>query len=376
MTHAPVCLVVAALTLCVGWRCSRSRSRASPIERASPDPGQRAAPAARSMSTLLSGGAPFRSIRRGERTIAEGGLERSAAVRCRRAGRCRTCWCSRRDEPAWRAGRILPIARDQDDQRLRGRLRQRRSRSIACASTGIPAPFLKRLTARRQRRSRALDAAAGGGHALRSARRADRQHRPAVPGRRLPLRARHLERREQRPRAAARPRSLAREARGLPIAGRSGRRRAVRAPPERAGPQPLPRPAAGRAPAGRGARPRRRHPATSSARRRSPSRASPAPRRLRRCSAAPALVRVVRAGVTAEALRIPIAVPSEAEIDLIVEDGDNPPLDLRAVSRALRRAAVDLLRGAVADAWWRATATRPSPRPTLRPRGGAASRSI
>jgi hypothetical protein len=44
------------------------------------------------------------------------------------------------------------------------------------------------------------------------------------------------------------------------------------------------------------------------------------------------LVRVVRDGVSAAALRIPLTPPGEAEIDLVVEDGANPPADVRRVS--------------------------------------------
>lgn len=40
------------------------------------------------------------------------------------------------------------------------------------------------------------------------------------------------------------------------------------------------------------------------------------------------LIRVVRNGVAAGALRIPIAAPSEAGIDLVIEDGGNPPLEV------------------------------------------------
>lgn len=59
--------------------------------------------------------------------------------------------------------------------------------------------------------------------------------------------------------------------------------------------------------------------------------------RFDRTQAAPALlgretlVRIEREGVTAAALRIPIAPPRESELELIVEDGNNPPLDLRGV---------------------------------------------
>jgi hypothetical protein len=49
------------------------------------------------------------------------------------------------------------------------------------------------------------------------------------------------------------------------------------------------------------------------------------------------LVRVTRDGVTAAALRIPIVAPSEAEIELAIDDGANPPLDLRRVSIVLAR---------------------------------------
>jgi hypothetical protein len=44
------------------------------------------------------------------------------------------------------------------------------------------------------------------------------------------------------------------------------------------------------------------------------------------------LRRVVRDGIAAEALRIPIEQPHEAQLDLVVDDGDNPPLDLKAVT--------------------------------------------
>jgi len=44
------------------------------------------------------------------------------------------------------------------------------------------------------------------------------------------------------------------------------------------------------------------------------------------------LRRVVRDGVAADALRVPIAQPREAQLELVVDDGDNPPLDLRSVT--------------------------------------------
>ncbi len=47
------------------------------------------------------------------------------------------------------------------------------------------------------------------------------------------------------------------------------------------------------------------------------------------------LSRVVRDGLTASALRVPVAVPAEAEIELTIDDGANEPLDLRGVSVVL-----------------------------------------
>jgi hypothetical protein len=47
------------------------------------------------------------------------------------------------------------------------------------------------------------------------------------------------------------------------------------------------------------------------------------------------LARVTRDGVTASALRVPIAAPSEPEIDLTIEDGANDPLDVRGVDLEL-----------------------------------------
>ncbi|MGH9313786.1 MAG: hypothetical protein ACRD1S_11400 [Vicinamibacterales bacterium] len=43
------------------------------------------------------------------------------------------------------------------------------------------------------------------------------------------------------------------------------------------------------------------------------------------------LTRVIRDGAAASALRIPIASPGEAEVDLVIHDGDNPPLDITGV---------------------------------------------
>jgi Protein of unknown function (DUF3999) len=44
------------------------------------------------------------------------------------------------------------------------------------------------------------------------------------------------------------------------------------------------------------------------------------------------LIRVMRDGTVAQALRVPISPPAEAELELVVEDGNNPPLELKAIS--------------------------------------------
>ena len=49
------------------------------------------------------------------------------------------------------------------------------------------------------------------------------------------------------------------------------------------------------------------------------------------------LSRVVRDGVTAESLRIGVRVPRERAVDLVVEDGNNPPLDLQRITLSLPR---------------------------------------
>jgi hypothetical protein len=60
--------------------------------------------------------------------------------------------------------------------------------------------------------------------------------------------------------------------------------------------------------------------------------------RLAGAEAVPALIghgtlkRVEQGSLAAMALRVPIEAPIEPEIDLVVDDGDNPPLDVRAIT--------------------------------------------
>jgi Protein of unknown function (DUF3999) len=47
------------------------------------------------------------------------------------------------------------------------------------------------------------------------------------------------------------------------------------------------------------------------------------------------LARVTREGITASALRIPVETPTEADLELTIQDGANPPLDVKRVSAVL-----------------------------------------
>ena len=57
------------------------------------------------------------------------------------------------------------------------------------------------------------------------------------------------------------------------------------------------------------------------------------------------LVRVVRDGLNADALRIPIRQPTEPQLDLVVDNGDNPAAGARERHGGVCRIAVDLFRG-------------------------------
>ena len=97
--------------------------------------------------------------------------------------------------------------------------------------------------------------------------------------------------------------------------------------------------------------------------------ASVAESRFDRDEAAPAplgttrLVRVTRDGTTADALRIKITPPSEAELQLTIVDNENPPLDLQRVSLVLAELPAiyfEAPAGAVRARYGSKTAARPS----------------
>jgi hypothetical protein len=75
------------------------------------------------------------------------------------------------------------------------------------------------------------------------------------------------------------------------------------------------------------------------------------------------LVRVTRDGTTADALRIRITPPSEAELQLTIFDNENPPLDLQRVSLVLAELPAvyfEAPAGAVRARYGSKSATRPS----------------
>jgi hypothetical protein len=75
------------------------------------------------------------------------------------------------------------------------------------------------------------------------------------------------------------------------------------------------------------------------------------------------LIRIVRNGMTAGALRIPIAAPSEAAIDLVIEDGSNPPLDLTGVTAEFAELPwifIEAPAGPIVAKYGNPLATRPS----------------
>jgi hypothetical protein len=277
--------------------------------------------------TLLSGGAPFRVTRAGETAVAEGGLQ---DLRLFGPGGRPLPYLliHARGEPEWRTGRILPIAATKissgfevDFEALTTIDRFR--------VTGIPAPFMKRvkLEGSGDRARWTLLQAEGTLFDLPDEGIASTEL-SFVPGAYRFVRITWNDANSGRVRLPAAV--LARESRGVPAPAEAAASIVFERRPSEPG----------------RSRYRLRLPAThlpvvamdlevgNAYVHRD---ASVSESRFGGAEAAPAvlgtarLVRVVRSGMTAEALRIPIASPSEQEIDLTVEDGDNPPLDLRRV---------------------------------------------
>jgi hypothetical protein len=278
--------------------------------------------------TLLSGGAPFRVTRRGDRLVADGGL-RDFRLFDTSGSPLPYLLIHRRDEEVWRTGRILPVASTKTTSGFEVDFGGSPSIDRVRIS-GITAPFLKRLILE------------GSG---------DRSRWTLLEGEAtlFDLPDEHIRNTDLDFRAG--------EYRYLRVtwndanSGRVALPRVVSA--REAAHQPGPLPLAGTLVFER----RPSEPGRSRYRISLPAAQLPivaldldvAPGHVFRSvsvsesrftgvEAAPVvlgsgmLVRVLRAGAAAESLRVTIAPPAEAEIDLTVEDGNNPPLDLRKVS--------------------------------------------
>jgi hypothetical protein len=279
--------------------------------------------------SLLSAGSPFHvSERGGELMVAEGGLQ-DLRFFDGSGGQVPYLLVHRRHEPGWRVGRILPIAATKTTSGFEADFGVS-STIDRVRITGIPGPFLKRLTLEGsgdrahwtllegegtlfdlpgERISNTdLSFAASAYRYVRVTWNDANSGRVGLPG--------HV---------------FARDAEGLPARSET----TADVPFERRPSEP------GRS-RYRIRLPAARLPIVALALDVAPGHvfraASVSESRFAGTEAAPVvlgggtLVRVLKADLAAESLRIAIAPPAEAEIELIVDDGNNAPLELRRIS--------------------------------------------
>lgn len=279
-------------------------------------------------AVLLSGGAPFRVIQRGSRSRAEGGL--SDLRLFDPAGReVPYLLVHEARDPAWRGGRVLPVAMTKTASGFEADFGGATAIDRVRVE-GIPAPFLKRLTLEGSGDRARWTLLQGEGTLFDLPQERIAKHELAfTPG---PYRYLRVTWNDSNSGRVPLPQAVqAREWRGVPESVAASTDLAVERRPTEPG--------------------RSRYRITL------PAAALPvialdldvAPGHVFRqatvsesrfggTEAAPVvlgqgtLVRVLRADAAAESLRVPIMPPSEAQIDLVVEDGSNPPLDLRKVS--------------------------------------------
>src|SRR4051812_45536262 len=318
------CIAIALVLLAVGTVAARQEPRNTHSRTAATGGnGPRRLPVDLS---LLAAGSPFRVMQQGERAIAEGGL-RDLRLTDPSGRVVPYIFVYEPGDPAWRAGRILPIASTKTSSGFEVDFTV--SRSVdRVRIMGLPAPFLKRLrlegSGDRERWTVLQNE--GTVFDLPDERIANTDL-AFVPG----------------------PYRYVRVTWNDTNSGRVPLPRTVFARDTGTVPPPLP---SSEIPFER----RPSEPGRSRYRLRLPGaplpavalqldvdnpyvhrRAAVTEARFAGADAAPAplggseLVRVLRSGITAESLRIPISAPSEPEIDLVVEDGDNSPLDLRRI---------------------------------------------
>jgi hypothetical protein len=277
---------------------------------------------------LLAAGSPFRVTQRGETMVADGGLNDLRLFEP--SGRpIPYLLVQRRREPGWLVGRILPIAPTKTTSGFEA--------DFGAANTidrvrisGIPAPFLKRLT---------LEGSGDRAHwtLLQSEGTLFNLPEEQISNEDLSFQpgsyryVRVVWNDANSGRVPLPPRVFARDASGLPPRAEPS----ADVPFERRPSEP------GRS-RYRIRLPGARLPIVALALDVAPGHVfravSISESRFAGTEAAPVvlgggtLVRVLRAGASAESLRVWITSPTEAELDLIVEDGNNAPLDLQKVS--------------------------------------------
>jgi Protein of unknown function (DUF3999) len=277
--------------------------------------------------TLLSAGSPFRVTHRGEAMVAEGGLNDLRLFDA--SGRpVPYLLVQRRQEPGWRDGRILPIATTKTTSGFEV--------DVGVATTidrvrvtGLPGPFLKRLT---------LEGSGDRAHWTLLQGEGTLFNLPdeQISNEDLSFQAglyryvRVIWNDANSGRVPLPVHVFARETGGLPPITEAS----ADVPFERRPSEP------GRS-RYRVRLPGARLPIVALALDVAPGHVfravSVAESRFAGTEAAPVvlgsgtLVRVLRAGAAAESLRVRISPPAEAELDLTVEDANNAPLDLRRV---------------------------------------------
>jgi hypothetical protein len=318
--------LVGVLTIAAAILCAQEAPRFT-YERAARTPGSGPSRLAVDV-TLLSAGSPFRVVRRGARMVAEDGLK-DLRLFDAAGGQVPYLFVHRRDDPAWRGGRILPIATTKTTSGFEVDL------GIAqpidrIRVDGIPGPFLKRLTLEGSgdRAHWTLLQAEGTLFDLPEERIANAEL-SFTPGDYRYVRITWNDANSGR--VPLPGHVVARQAHGLTATTDT----VARMPFERRPSEPgrsryrVRLPAAGlpivaldlNVAAGHVFRP-----VTVSESRFTGTEAAPV------VLGRGMLVRVLRADAAAESLRVAMASPAEAEIDVTVEDGSNPPLDLLAVS--------------------------------------------
>ena len=324
-------LVVLALTMTFGGLAAAQEPRFTFERSAQTQASGRPAPARRGRH------APFRGITisgdpaRRDRMVAEGGLNDLRLFDA--SGRpVPYLLVQPRQEPGWRRPGSCPRSVRRPRPRAASRWTSGHASTIdRVRVAGISGPFLKRLTSRAAATARIGRCSRAKGHSSICRTSGSRTRIcPLNPARTRCVRVLWNDANSGRVPLPARV--FARAASGLPPISETsadvpferrpsepGRSRyrvqlpGARLPIVALGPRRCPRPRV-------------------SCRVRVSSPASPAPRLRLSLSAAARSCACFDADASAESLRVTIAPPAEAELDLIVEDGNNPPLDLRKAS--------------------------------------------